>query len=63
MPKRKTKKSQKLQKRRPRRSTAGKVTVKDDQNHCALEPRFLVVALLTATFVWSCSPMMSFDIW
>ena len=28
-----------------------------------LESRIAVAALLTATFVWSCSPMMGFDIW
>lgn len=27
------------------------------------ESFFSVIALLTATFVWSCSPMMGFDIW
>ena len=37
--------------------------IKDDQNHSALESRILFVALLTATFIWSCSPMMGFDIW
>jgi hypothetical protein len=27
------------------------------------EYRLLIAALLTATFIWSCSPMMGFDIW
>lgn len=60
MPKRKKTKSQKLQERG---SATVDVIIKDDQNHSALESRFLVLALLTATFIWSCSPMMGFDIW
>lgn len=60
MPKRKKKKSQKLQECG---AAVVEVIIKDDQNHSALESRILVVALLTATFIWSCSPMMGFDIW
>jgi hypothetical protein len=60
MPERRKKKSQKL----PECGAAAvEVIIKDDQNHSALESRILVVALLTATFIWSCSPMMGFDIW
>ena len=60
MPERRKKKSQKL----PECGAAAvEVSIKDDQNHSALESRILVVALLTATFSWSCSPMMGFDIW
>jgi hypothetical protein len=52
MPKRKKKNSQKHQKCG---AAAVEVIIKDDQNHSALESRILVVALLTATFIWSCS--------
>lgn len=30
---------------------------------CRADSRLLLAALLTATFIWSCSPMVGFDIW
>ncbi|MGZ0172543.1 MAG: hypothetical protein ACKVHE_23635 [Planctomycetales bacterium] len=63
MPKRRKTKSQRPQESRPRESAATETPIEADQNRSRLEYRLLVAALLTATFIWSCSPMMGFDIW
>lgn len=63
MPGRKKKKALPNRQRRSRESTAFETVVVDAAPPGRCGSGLSIAALLTATFVWSCSPMTGFDIW
>ena len=63
MPKRKKKKTRSAPQPATTSNTESSAAIVSSKSDSRLESRLLVAALLTATFVWSCSPMMGFDIW
>jgi hypothetical protein len=63
MPKRKKKKTRPAPQSATTSHAESAAEIVSSKSDSRLESRLLVAALLTATFVWSCSPMMGFDIW